>query len=86
VRLYYDERGLDRYYGLIELAEEGGVIPRIGNRYEINGKKLARKTILDSPEEYFTQELLEQIDEYAKTKFLYGMSAKTEESEEDPAD
>ena len=86
VRLYYDERGLDRYYGLIELAEEGGIIPRIGNRYEINGKKLARKTILDSPEEYFTQELLEQIDEYAKTKFLYGMSAKTEESEEDPAD
>jgi len=86
VRLYYDERGLDRYYGLIELAEEGGVIPRIGNRYEINGKKLARKTILDSPEEYFTQELLEQIDEYAKTKFLYGMSAKTEEPEEDPAD
>lgn len=86
VRLYYDERGLDRYYGLIELAEEGGIIPRIGNRYEINGKKLARKTILDSPEEYFTQELLEQIDEYAKTKFLYGMSAKTEEPEEDPAD
>lgn len=86
VRLYYDERGLDRYYGLIELAEEGGVIPRIGNRYEINGKKLARKTILDSPEEYFTQELLEQIDEYAKTKFLYGMSTKTEEPEEDPAD
>lgn len=86
VRLYYDERGLDRYYGLIELAEEGGIIPRIGNRYEINGKKLARKTILESPEEYFTQELLEQIDEYAKTKFLYGMSAKTEESEEDPAD
>jgi RecA/RadA recombinase len=86
VRLYYDERGLDRYFGLIELAEEGGIIPRIGNRYEINGKKLARKTILDSPEEYFTQELLEQIDEYAKTKFLYGMSAKTEEPEEDPAD
>lgn len=86
VRLYYDERGLDRYYGLIELAEEGGVIPRIGNRYEINGKKLAKKTILDSPEEYFTQELLEQIDEYAKTKFLYGMSTKTEEPEEDPVD
>lgn len=82
VRLYYDERGLDRYYGLIELAEEGGIIPRVGNRYEINGKKLPKKTILQSPEEYFTQELLEKIDEYAKTKFQYGKSAKTEDAED----
>jgi RecA/RadA recombinase len=83
VRLYYDERGLDRYYGLIELAEEGGIIPRVGNRYEIQGKKLGKKQILASPEEYFTQELLEKIDEYAKTKFQYGKSAKTEEPEDE---
>lgn len=86
VRLYYDERGLDRYYGLLELGEEGGIIPRVGNRYEIQGKKLARKTIMESPEEYFTQELLEKIDEYAKTKFLYGKSAKSEESESEDFD
>jgi RecA/RadA recombinase len=85
VRLFYDERGLDRYYGLIELAEEGGIIPRVGNRYEIQGKKLGKKQILASPEEYFTQDLLERIDEYAKTKFQYGKSAKTEETE-DPED
>ena len=86
VRLYYDERGLDRYYGLLELGEEGGIIPRVGNRYEIQGKKLARKTIMESPEEYFTQEILEKIDEYAKTKFLYGKSAKSEESESEDFD
>lgn len=86
VRLYYDERGLDRYYGLIELAEEGDIIPRVGNRYEINGKKLGKKTILESPEEYFTQELLEKIDEYAKTKFQYGKSARTETSDDDSAE
>jgi RecA/RadA recombinase len=72
VRLYYDHRGLDRYYGLLELAEEGGVIERVGNRYEINGKKLFKKEILSEPEEYFTQDLLEKIDEYAQVKFKYG--------------
>ena len=25
VRLYYDNRGLDRYYGLLELGEIGGL-------------------------------------------------------------
>jgi RecA/RadA recombinase len=72
VRLYYDHRGLDRYYGLLELAEEGGVIERVGNRYEIDGKKLFKKEILSEPEKYFTQDLLEKIDEYAQVKFKYG--------------
>lgn len=72
VRLYYDHRGLDRYYGLLELAEEGGVIERVGNRYEIDGKKLFKKEILSDPEKYFTQDLLEKIDEYAQLKFKYG--------------
>lgn len=76
VRLYYDHRGLDRYYGLLELGEESGVIPRVGNRYEIQGKKMARKQIMDSPEQYFTQELLEQLDEYARMKYEYGKSIK----------
>ena len=26
IRLYYDERGLDRYYGLLELGELGGLL------------------------------------------------------------
>ena len=32
IRLYYDERGLDRYYGLLELGEKHGVFSRKGNR------------------------------------------------------
>lgn len=84
VRLYYDHRGLDRYYGLLELAEEGGVIERIGNRYEIDGKKLFKKEILSDPEKYFTQDLLEKIDEYAQMKFKYGQGEANvdDESEE----
>lgn len=84
VRLYYDDRGLDRYYGLLELGEESGIIPRVGNRYEIQGKKMARKQIMDAPEEYFTQDLLEKLDEYARLKFEYGKSIKmVGDSEED---
>jgi hypothetical protein len=75
VRLYYDHRGLDRYYGLVELGEESGIIPRVGNRYEIGGKKIGKNVIYANPEEYFTIELLEQLDAYAQKKFKYGSSS-----------
>ena len=54
VRLYYDERGLDRYYGLLELGEIGGIWKNVAGRYEINGKKVYGKQILANPDEYFT--------------------------------
>jgi RecA/RadA recombinase len=78
VRLYYDDRGLDRYYGLVEIADEAGIIPRVGNRYEINGKKIGRNVIYANPEEYFTPELLEKLDEYVQKKFKYGSSLVVE--------
>ena len=56
VRLYYDERGLDRYYGLLELGEIGGMWKNVAGRYEINGKKLYAKQILANTEEYFTED------------------------------
>ena len=31
-RLYFDDRGLDKYYGLLELGEQYGVFERKGNR------------------------------------------------------
>ena len=40
IRLYYDERGLDRYYGLLELGELGGLWKNVAGRYEIDGKKV----------------------------------------------
>ena len=45
VRLYYDDRGLDRYYGLLELGEIGGIWKNVAGRYEINGKKVYGKQI-----------------------------------------
>ena len=72
IRLYYDERGLDRYYGLLELGEYGGLWKNTAGRYEINGKKIYGKEILKNPTEYFTDDIMEQLDGIAKSVFSYG--------------
>ena len=72
VRLFYDERGLDKYYGLLELGEQGGLWKNVAGRYEIDGKKLYAKHILSHPEEYFTEEVMEKLDAIAKETFSYG--------------
>ena len=72
IRLYYDSRGLDRYYGLLELGELGGLWKNVAGRYEIDGKKIYAKAIYAEPEKYFTQEVLEKLDVVAKDQFSYG--------------
>ena len=72
IRLYFDERGLDRYYGLLELGEIGGLWKNVAGRYEINGKKIYAKQIYANPEEYFTDEVMEKLDEIAQEQFSYG--------------
>jgi RecA/RadA recombinase len=74
VRLYYDERGLDKYYGLLELGEIGGLWKNVAGRYEIDGKKVYAKAILKDPETYFTPEVMEQLDQIARKEFSYGES------------
>ena len=72
VRLSY-KQGLDRYYGLLELGEEAGVFKKVSTRYEMpDGTKVFGKSINTEPEKYFTDEVLEKIDEYTKQKFTYG--------------
>ena len=72
VRLYYDERGLDRYYGLLELGELGGLWKNTAGRYEMDGKKIYGKEILKDPEKYFTPEVMQALDEIARKEFSYG--------------
>lgn len=72
IRLYYDERGLDRYYGLLELGQLGGLWENKAGRYEINGKKIYGKQILANPDEYFTEEIMQKLDEIARAEFSYG--------------
>jgi RecA/RadA recombinase len=72
IRLYYDERGLDRYYGLLELGELGGMWKNVAGRYEMNGKKIYAKEILKNPKEYFTDDVMEKLDAIAQIEFSYG--------------
>jgi len=73
IRLFYDERGLDRYYGLLELGELGGLWKSTSQgRYEIDSKTPYAKQILKEPETYFTPEVMEKLDVIAKGNFSYG--------------
>ena len=73
VKLNY-ETGLDRYYGLVELAEKYNIFKKVATRIELpDGKKVFGKTINDNPEEYYTKEILQQLDEAAKKEFTYGL-------------
>ncbi|MAA92067.1 MAG: recombinase RecA [Gammaproteobacteria bacterium] len=73
VRLYYDERGLDKYFGLLELGEKGGMWKNVAGRYDMgDGKKTYAKTILKDPEQYFTPEVMEKLEVIAKGTFSYG--------------
>ena len=74
VRLYYDERGLDRYYGLLELGEIGGLWKNVAGRYEIDGKKVYAKAIYKDPELYFTPAVMDQLEQIAKREFSYGQN------------
>ena len=72
IRLYYDDRGLDRYYGLLELGEIGGLWKNVAGRYEIGGKKIYAKQILADPDTYFTDDVMQALDEIAQKEFSYG--------------
>ena len=71
-RLYFDERGLDRYYGLLELGEQYGVFQRKGNRIVVGESSVYPSVILADPEKYFTEEVMAQLEEAAKQEFSYG--------------
>ena len=74
VRLFYDDRGLDKYYGLLELGELGDLWKNVAGRYEIGGKKVYAKEVYKNPEKYFTPEVMQALDETANKQFNYGQT------------
>ena len=72
VRLTYD-KGLDRYYGLLELAEKYEIFKKVSTRFELpDGSKQFGKTILNDPTTYFTEDIMHKLDLAAETEFKYG--------------
>ena len=70
-RLFYD-RGLDRYYGLLELGEIYGIFKRKGNRVVVGESSVYPSAILKAPEQYFNPEIMQKLDEAAAKEFRYG--------------
>ena len=72
VRLHYDT-GLNRHYGLVPIAEKYEIFKKVSTRYELpDGTKAFEKTINNDPEKYFTDEIMQRIDDACKKEFLYG--------------
>jgi len=71
-RLFFDERGLDKYYGLLELGIEYGVFGKNGNRVLIGESSVYPSAVLADPEKYFTPEVMEQLEVAAQKEFSYG--------------
>ena len=73
VRLTYD-KGLDRYYGLLDLALKHNIFKQVSTRIELpDGSKAFGKTINNDPAKYFTKDILKKIDEVAcKKELKYG--------------
>ena len=72
VRLTYD-RGLDKYYGLVDLALKYGIFKSVSTRIELpDGTKQYAKTINNDPTKFFTDDIMKQLDECADKEFRYG--------------
>ena len=83
VRLNYDN-GVEKYYGLVDLALEAGIFTKNSTRIVFpDGSSAFEKHIYSNPEKYFTPEVLKKLDEAAAKKFKYGMGESVEESIEE---
>ena len=82
VSLSYDS-GLDRYYGLLDLALASGIFKKSSTRIELpNGKTEFGKTINNNPEKYFTDEVMARLEKVVEGYFKYGNENRTDNTEE----
>ena len=72
VRLTYD-KGLDRYYGLLDLALKHNIFKQVSTRIELpDGTKQYAKSIYNEPEKYFTDDVMEKLNNIAVEENSYG--------------
>lgn len=73
------KNGLDRYYGLTQIAEEMGIFKKLARQYELpDGTKVFGKNLEEEPEKYFTKEILDRIDEGCRVRFGLGVEEEPE--------
>jgi RecA/RadA recombinase len=78
VLLKYDS-GLDRYYGLLDIALKYGIFTKVSTRIQLSdGTTVWEKNINENPEKFFTPDVLEKIEVAVQKEFLYGMKDENE--------
>lgn len=77
--------GLDRYYGLLDIAVKYGIVQKLSTKYQFPGhdKGEFEKRIYKNPEKYFTVDVLKLIDEACKKEFTYGANDAPSEDDVD---
>jgi len=74
------DRGLDRFYGLLEVALEHKIFEKVVNKVKLpDGTLVFEKVILKNPEKYFTEEILKKIDVCVGGDFKFGTTIDTED-------
>ena len=68
------KKGLSKWYGLLEFAEQKGIVDKAGARYKFPDEiaSVFAKHVYEKPEEYFTESIMEKIEEAVKEEFKYG--------------
>lgn len=80
VLLRYDT-GLNKYYGLLPIAEKYGIFRKVSTRFEMSdGTKVFEKAINDNPEKYYTDEVMQQLEVAVGKEFKYGNEIEPNES------
>tara|TARA_Y100001973_G_C5206666_1_gene341935 strand:+ start:4945 stop:5976 length:1032 start_codon:yes stop_codon:yes gene_type:complete len=79
VQLNYDT-GLNPYYGLTDLAIKYNIFKKVSTRIELpDGKTAFEKQINANPEKYFTEEVMQKLEDAASKEFKYGSNSDDNE-------
>jgi hypothetical protein len=80
------DKGLDRYYGLVDLALKQGVFKKVSTKIELpNGTTAFESQIVKNPTKYFTEDVMKSLEAAAAREFKYGsdmVEGVADESEE----
>ena len=83
VMLNYDH-GLNPYYGLVDIALKYDIFKKVSTRIELpDGTKAYEKSIYKNPEKYFTEEVMQRLEEAVAKEFKYGNITIDEEELEE---
>ena len=77
------EKGLDKYYGLVTIAEKYGIFKKVSTRFETPSGKAFEKTIVNDPEKYFTEDVMKELEKAVFKEFNYGSKREIKNDDSD---